>query len=62
GAPDVDLVVRPSGEYRLSNFLIWQCAYAEYYFSDVLWPDFTAADLDKALAAYSERNRRFGGV
>ncbi len=61
-APDVDLVVRPSGEYRLSNFLIWQCAYAEYYFSDVLWPDFTTSDLDKALLAYSERNRRFGGV
>ena len=61
-APDVDLVVRPSGEYRLSNFLIWQCAYAEYYFSDVLWPDFTTSDLDKALTAYSERNRRFGGV
>lgn len=61
-APDVDLVVRPSGEYRLSNFLIWQCAYAEYYFSDVLWPDFTTSDFDKALAAYAERNRRFGGV
>lgn len=61
-APDVDLVIRPSGEYRLSNFLIWQCAYAEYYFSDVLWPDFKASDLDRALKAYSERNRRFGGV
>ncbi|MDY2848519.1 MAG: polyprenyl diphosphate synthase [Oscillospiraceae bacterium] len=61
-APDVDLVIRPSGEYRLSNFLIWQCAYAEYYFSDVLWPDFTVSDLDRALTAYSDRNRRFGGV
>lgn len=61
-APDVDLVIRPSGEFRLSNFLIWQCAYAEYYFSDVLWPDFKASDLDKALKAYSERDRRFGGV
>lgn len=61
-APDVDLVIRPSGEYRLSNFLIWQCAYAEYYFSDVLWPDFTTSDLDRALTAYSDRNRRFGGV
>ena len=62
GMPDVDLVIRPSGEYRLSNFLIWQCAYAEYYFSDVLWPDFKAADLDKALEEYASRNRRFGGV
>lgn len=62
GMPDVDLVIRPSGEYRLSNFLIWQCAYAEYYFSDVLWPDFKTADLDKALEEYASRNRRFGGV
>lgn len=61
-APDVDLVIRPSGEYRLSNFLIWQCAYAEYYFSDVLWPDFKTEDLDRALTEYAERNRRFGGV
>lgn len=62
GIPDVDLVIRPSGEYRLSNYLIWQCAYAEYYFTDTLWPDFSPKDLDAALIEYSRRNRRFGGV
>lgn len=62
GQPDVDLILRPSGEYRLSNFLIWQSAYAEYVFNDILWPDFTAADLDAALAEYARRNRRFGGI
>ena len=62
GRPDPDLVIRPSGEERLSNFLIWQLAYAEFYSSDVLWPDFTPADLDKAIEVYSKRNRRFGGV
>ena len=62
GLPDVDLLIRPSGELRLSNYLIWQCAYAEYYFTDVLWPDFTPAELDKALIEYARRNRRFGGV
>lgn len=62
GIPDVDLVIRPSGELRLSNYLIWQCAYAEYYFTDVLWPDFTSKELDKALADYAGRARRFGGV
>ena len=62
GIPDVDLVIRPSGELRLSNYLIWQCAYAEYYFTDVLWPDFTPAELDKALIEFDRRNRRFGGV
>lgn len=62
GQPDPDLVIRPSGEERLSNFLIWQLAYAEFYSSDVLWPDFTPADLDKAIEVYSKRNRRFGGV
>jgi len=62
GIPDVDLVVRPSGELRLSNYLIWQCAYAEYYFTDILWPDFTPSELDKALIEYSKRGRRFGGV
>lgn len=61
--PDPDLILRPSGEYRLSNFLIWQAAYAEYVFmDDILWPDFSAADLDRAIAAFSRRNRRFGGV
>ncbi len=62
GIPDVDLVVRPSGELRLSNYLIWQCAYAEYYFTDILWPDFSPAELDKALIEFSKRGRRFGGV
>lgn len=62
GQPDVDMILRPSGEYRLSNFLIWQCAYAEYVFDDILWPDFTTDDLDRALEAYAGRHRRFGGV
>lgn len=62
GVPDVDLVIRPSGEKRISNFLIWQSAYAEYYFTDTLWPDFTTGDLDKALNDYASRSRRFGGV
>ncbi|HRU95911.1 MAG TPA: polyprenyl diphosphate synthase [Ruminococcus sp.] len=62
GYPDVDLLIRPSGEQRISNFLIWQCAYAEFYYTDVLWPDFTPDELDKALAEYAKRNRRFGGV
>lgn len=61
-APDVDLIIRPSGEQRLSNFMIWQAAYAEYYFTNILWPDFKPADLEKAIIAYSDRNRRFGGV
>lgn len=60
--PDVDLVIRPSGEQRISNFLIWQSAYAEFYFTDVLWPDFTPKELDKALEDYASRGRRFGGV
>lgn len=62
GMPDVDLVIRPSGEYRLSNFLIWQCAYAEFVFTDVLWPDFSERDIDRALEIYANRNRRFGGI
>ena len=60
GQPMPDLIIRPSGEQRLSNFLLWQSAYAEFWFSDVLWPDFSPAHLDKALAAYAARNRRFG--
>ncbi len=60
--PPVDLILRPSGEYRLSNFLIWQSAYAELVFMDVLWPDFDESDLEKAFAEYRRRNRRFGGV
>lgn len=62
GLPAVDLILRPSGEYRLSNFLIWQCAYAEYVFDDILWPDYSVRDLDNALQEYAKRNRRFGGV
>lgn len=62
GQPDPDLIIRPSGEYRLSNFLIWQAAYSEFWFSDILWPDFTPADLDKAVIDFAKRNRRFGGV
>lgn len=62
GLPDVDLLIRPSGEMRISNFLIWQSAYAELYFTDVLWPDFSPKELDKALEEYASRNRRFGGV
>ncbi len=60
--PDPELIIRPSGEYRLSNFLIWQSAYSEFWFSNVLWPDFTPADLEKAIDDYNLRNRRFGGV
>jgi len=60
--PDPDFIIRPSGEYRLSNYLIWQSAYAEYWFSDILWPDFTSKHLEKAIDEYNHRNRRFGGV
>ena len=62
GVPDPDLVIRPSGELRLSNFLLWQAAYAEFYFTDVLWPDFSKTELHRAIAAYQSRDRRFGGV
>ncbi len=62
GQPDPDFIIRPSGEYRLSNYLIWQAAYAEYWFSNVLWPDFTSKDLDRAIEEFSRRNRRFGGI
>ena len=60
--PDPDFIIRPSGEYRLSNYLIWQSAYSEYWFSNVLWPDFTPKHLEKAIEEYNHRNRRFGGV
>lgn len=60
--PPLDLVIRPSGEQRLSNFMIWQAAYAEFYYTNILWPDFKKEDFDKSVLAYSERNRRFGGV
>lgn len=62
GQPDADLIIRPSGEQRLSNFLIWQSAYAEFWYSDVMWPDFTKEDFNKALMAYAKRSRRFGAV
>ena len=62
GVPDPDLVIRPSGELRLSNFLLWQSAYAEFYFTDVLWPDFSKAELLRAIASYQSRARRFGGI
>ena len=60
--PDPDLIVRTSGECRLSNFLLWQASYAELYFPEVLWPDFTEEEFDKALAVYAGRDRRFGLV
>lgn len=62
GLPDPDLIIRPSGEYRLSNFLLWQSAYAEFWYSDILWPDFTEADFTEALREFEKRNRRFGAV
>jgi undecaprenyl diphosphate synthase len=60
--PDVDLLIRTGGEQRLSDFLLWECAYAELYFSDTMWPDFGAADLARAIAAFQARERRFGGL
>lgn len=62
GQPDPDLLIRPSGEYRLSNFLLWQSAYTEFWFSDILWPDFRPKHLEQAIDAYAKRNRRFGGL
>lgn len=62
GMPDPDFIIRPSGEYRLSNYLIWQSAYAEYWFSDILWPDFKPRHLEQAIDEFNHRNRRFGGV
>ncbi len=62
GVPDPELIIRPSGEMRTSNFLLWQSAYSEYVFMDVLWPDFGPKDLDVAIEEYHRRNRRFGGV
>ena len=59
--PECDLIIRPSGEQRLSNFLLWQAAYSEFWYSDVLWPDFKSKDLHSALRAFESRNRRFGG-
>lgn len=62
GVPDPDLMIRPGGEVRLSNFLLWQNAYTEFYFSDVLWPDFDCRQMDAAIAAYQQRKRRYGGI
>ena len=59
---DVDLLIRTSGEMRISNFLLWQSAYSEFYFTDTYWPDFTPKEMDKALLAYTSRDRRFGGI
>ena len=61
-APDADLIIRPSGEERLSNFLLWQSAYSEFWFSKINWPDFTTLDFAQAILDYQNRNRRFGGV
>lgn len=62
GQPDPDLLIRPSGDYRISNFLLWQLAYTEFWFTETLWPDFSVAEFTKAIAAYQQRERRFGGV
>lgn len=62
GQPEPDLIIRPSGERRLSNFMLWQSSYSEFWFSNILWPDFKTKDLELAIDAYSQRNRRFGGI
>ena len=62
GMPDPDLLIRPGGELRLSNFLMWQSAYSELYFTDTLWPDFTPEDINRAIAVYQHRDRRYGGI
>jgi len=62
GYPDPDIIIRPSGEFRISNFLLWQCAYSEFVYDDILWPDYKKSDLDKAIYEFSKRSRRFGGV
>ncbi len=62
GMPDPDLIIRPSGEYRLSNFLLWQCAYSEFWFSSIFWPDFSPKRFETALIDYQMRSRRYGGV
>lgn len=60
--PDPDIIIRPSGEQRLSNFMLWQCAYSEFWYADICWPDFKADDLHKAIYDYQKRDRRFGGI
>lgn len=62
GMPDPDIIIRPSGEQRLSNFLLWQCAYSEFWYSDICWPDFKEEDLRKAIYDFQNRDRRFGGL
>lgn len=62
GMPDPDLIIRPSGEQRISNFLLWQCAYSEFWYSNINWPDFTEKDLQRAILDYQNRDRRFGGI
>ena len=62
GIPDPDLLIRPGGECRISNFLLWQCAYSEFVFTDKLWPDFTEEDIDAAVASFMHRDRRYGGI
>lgn len=62
GVPDPDIIIRPSGEQRLSNFLLWQCAYSEFWYSDICWPDFKESDLHRAIYDFQKRDRRFGGV
>ena len=62
GIPDPELIIRTGGEYRVSNFLLWQGAYSEFFFTDVLWPEFTEHDIDLALESFCRRDRRFGGV
>jgi len=62
GIPDPDLLIRTSGEIRISNYLLWQTAYTEFYFTDVLWPDFRKEEFSKALEAYAQRDRRYGKV
>ncbi len=62
GVPDPDLIIRPSGEVRISNFLLWQSAYSEFYFTDLMWPEFSPREIDRAIENYSKRERRFGAV
>jgi len=62
GIPDPDMIIRTGGEFRISNFLLWECAYSEFYYSPVLWPDFSEKDIDDAVAAFQSRDRRYGGV